>query len=62
MDAFGIKKKKIIEKNVKQNQSKNCALGYTRYNYMKLVLFVIYLNTMFVVFGIGVYVTKGITT
>ena len=43
-------KKKIIEKNVKQNLSKNWALEYTRYNCIELALFVIYFNTVFAIF------------
>ena len=49
-DAFEIKKKKIIKTNIKQNRSKNRALGYTRYDCIKLALFIIYLNTLFPIF------------
>ena len=45
---FWNKKEKIIEKNVKQNRSKSPALGYTRYNCIKLAL--LFINTLFAIF------------
>ena len=47
---FWNKKEKIIKKDIKQNRTKNRALGYTRYNCIKLALFIIYLNTLFAIF------------